>query len=221
MTRTTLPLDGDLRHFCLSMSREAPELAQLRSATADHRLAKMQLAPEQGMLLTFLLRMIGATRYLEVGTYTGYSALAAALAMGETGRVTACDVSDAFTQIARQHWQAAGVAARIELILQPGLRTMDALLTDGQADCYDCVLIDADKPAYPDYYARALQLVRPGGLIVLDNMWHGGQVASAATPDEAPGVGILRRLNAELRDDARVEHCLLPLGDGMTLLRKR
>ncbi|SMC29916.1 Predicted O-methyltransferase YrrM [Andreprevotia lacus DSM 23236] len=220
MTRTTLPLDGPLADYWLSISREPAAMIQLRTATQDHRLGKMQLAPEQGLLLMFLLRLIGAQRYLEVGTFTGYSALAAALAMGETGRVTACDVSDTFTRVAREHWQAAGVAERIALILQPALRTMDDLLAHGAAGSYDCVFVDADKPPYPEYYERALQLLRPGGLVILDNMLQGGSVATAQD-DEAPGIRIVRELNEQLRDDERVEHCMLPLGDGMTLLRKR
>ncbi|MBM3117444.1 O-methyltransferase [Jeongeupia naejangsanensis] len=220
MTRQTLSLDPALVGYVTAMQREPEALARLRAATAGHRLARMQLAPEQGQLLMLLLQLTGARRYLEVGTYTGYSAMAAALAMGETGRVTACDVSDAFTRIARAHWQAAGVAGRIELVLQPALRTLDALLDDGQAGAFDCMLIDADKPGYPDYYERALRLVRPGGLILLDNMLLGGDVARPHN-EEAPGVGVIRDLNAALRDDARVAHCFLPLGDGLIVLMRR
>ncbi|WP_432723558.1 class I SAM-dependent methyltransferase [Jeongeupia wiesaeckerbachi] len=220
MTRQTLPLDPVLAGYVTAMQREPAPLAQLRAATAGHRLAKMQLAPEQGQLLMLLLQLTGARRYLEVGTYTGYSALAAALAMGAAGQVTACDVSDAFTRVAREHWQAAGVAERITLTLQPALRTLDTLLADGLAGQFDCMLIDADKPGYPDYYERALQLVRPGGLILLDNMLLGGDVATARD-DEAPGTAVIRDLNAALRDDERVTHCFLPLGDGLTVLIRR
>ncbi|WP_035055783.1 O-methyltransferase [Andreprevotia chitinilytica] len=220
MTRTTLPLDPKLADYWQHVSREPAALAQLRAATAQHRLAKMQLAPEQGTLLMFLLRLIGAKRYLEVGTFTGYSALAAALAMGEQGRVTACDISDEFARLAREHWQVAGVSGRIELILQPALRTLTTLLEQGAAGTYDCVFIDADKPAYPDYYEAALQLIRPGGLILLDNMLLSGRVATPSD-GEPPGVGVIRSLNDRLRDDERVEHCLVPLGDGLTVLSKR
>ncbi|GHD67623.1 O-methyltransferase [Jeongeupia chitinilytica] len=220
MTRQTLSLDPALAGYVTAMQREPAPLARLREATSGHRLAKMQLAPEQGQLLMLLLQLIGARRYLEVGTFTGYSALAAALAMGEAGHVTACDVSDTFTRIARTHWEAAGVAGRIELVLQPALRTLDALLADGQAGQFDCMLIDADKPAYPDYYARALQLVRPGGLILLDNMLLGGDVVTVRD-DEAPGAGVIRDLNTALRDDERVSHAFLPLGDGLIVLMRR
>ncbi|GAA5784059.1 O-methyltransferase [Chitiniphilus shinanonensis] len=221
MSLDTVHHDATLADYLARVGwREPLALAALRAETAGHRLGHMQLAPQQGALLALLLRLIGATRYLEVGTFTGYSALTAALAMGESGRVTACDVSDTFTRIARRHWEDAGVAGRIELVIQPALLTLNALLADGAAGSFDCVLIDADKPSYPAYYERALQLVRQGGLIVLDNMLLGGRVL-ARQDNEPPGVAVVRALNASLLDDQRVEPFLLPLGDGMTLLRKR
>ncbi|KPC49358.1 class I SAM-dependent methyltransferase [Amantichitinum ursilacus] len=221
MTRQTLALDPAMVDFFTRTAwREAPALAALRAETATHRLAKMQLAPEQGALLDLLLKLIGARRYIEAGTFTGYSALTAALAMGEGSEVVACDVSREFTALAEQHWQRAGVAERIKLVLQPALNTFDALLAQGQAGSFDCVLIDADKPGYPAYYERALQLLRVGGLIVLDNMFLGGRVATP-TADEPPGVGIIRMLNQQLHADERIDLCVLPIGDGMTLARKR
>ena len=221
MSNQTLALSAEMTAWLRQTGwREAAPLARLREETAQHKQAKMQLAPEQGALLDWLLKLIGARHYLEVGTFTGYSALTAALAMGANGRVLACDVSPAFTDIAQNHWLAAGVREQIELVLQPALQTLDALLADGAAGRFDCMLIDADKPSYPAYLERGLQLVRQGGLILLDNMFLNGRVASP-DPAEPPGVGIIRQLNADLKHDERVDLCVLPIGDGMTLLRKR
>ncbi|WP_028453581.1 class I SAM-dependent methyltransferase [Chitinilyticum aquatile] len=221
MSRSTLAVSALLEDYLRQNTlREPAPLRELREETASHRLAKMQLAPEQGALLALLLRLIGARRYLEVGTFTGYSSLTAALAMGENGRVVACDASAEFTAVAREHWQRAGVAERVELRLQDALRSLDELLAEGAASTFDCMFIDADKPAYPDYYERGLQLVRQGGLIILDNMLLGGRVAEPA-PGEPAGVRVVRALNLSLRDDERVECCLLPVGDGLTILVKR
>ncbi|WP_028456514.1 class I SAM-dependent methyltransferase [Chitinilyticum litopenaei] len=221
MSRSTLAITDLLEDYLRSNTlRESPILAELRAETASHRLAKMQLAPEQGALLTLLLRLIGARRYLEVGVFTGYSSLTAALAMGEGSQVVACDASEEFTRIARAYWHKAGVDDRIELRLQDALKSLDALLAEGLAGTFDCLFIDADKPAYPAYYERGLQLVRQGGLIVLDNMLLGGRVVSPE-PGEPAGVRVVRQLNRNLRDDERVECCLLPVGDGLTLLVKR
>lgn len=221
MSRSTLAVSPLLEEYLRQNTLREPEpLRELREETASHRLAKMQLAPEQGALLALLLRLIGARRYLEVGTFTGYSSLVAALAMGDAGRVVACDASAEFTTVAREHWQRAGVADRVELRLQDALRSLDELLAEGAAGSFDCMFIDADKPAYPDYYERGLQLVRTGGLIILDNMLLGGRVAEPAAGEPA-GVRVVRALNLALRDDERVECCLLPVGDGLTILIKR
>lgn len=221
MSNQTLALSpAMLAYLAQTGWREAAPLSALRAENAQHRLAKMQLAPEQGALLDWLLKLIGARRYLEVGTFTGYSALTAALAMGPAGHVVACDVSVEFTEIAQKHWQAAGVRERIELILQPAQHTLDALLAAGGAGSFDCILIDADKPGYPAYFDSGLQLVRQGGLILLDNMFLHGRVAAPAL-DEPPGVGVIRQLNVDLQRDERIDLCVLPIGDGMTLARKR
>ncbi|MBE9607774.1 class I SAM-dependent methyltransferase [Chitinilyticum piscinae] len=221
MSRSNLAVSSLLEDYLRRNTlREAPALADLRHETAGHRLAKMQLAPEQGALLTLLLRLIGARRYLEVGTFTGYSSLTAALAMGEDSLVVACDASAEFTRIARQHWEKAGVAHRVELRLQDAMKSLDELLAEGRAGEFDCMFIDADKPAYPAYYERGLQLVRRGGLIILDNMLLGGRVAEPVEGESA-GVRVVRQFNRDLRDDDRVECSLLPVGDGLTLLVKR
>ncbi|TCP15202.1 putative O-methyltransferase YrrM [Crenobacter luteus] len=221
MTRRTLSLDGRLYDYLLGVGvKESPALARLREATAGHRLAKMQLAPEQGALLQWLVRLTGARRYLEIGVFTGYSALAVAEALPADGRVVACDVSDSFTRIAREHWRAAGVADRIDLRLAPALDTLAALLAEGRAASFDFALIDADKPNTPAYFEACLKLVRPGGVIAIDNVFLNGRVAEPQ-PDDPPGVAILAAFNAALRDDARVDATVLPIGDGLTLARVR
>lgn len=218
----TLPLTDTLYRYLLDTGlREHPALTALREETATNRMAKMQIAPEQGQLLTFLAQMAGVRRYVEVGVFTGYSSLAMALTIPDDGEIIACDMSLEFSSIARRHWQTAGVANKISLFLQPGLVTLQAQLDQGRANYFDMMFIDADKRAYPDYYELGLQLVRPGGLIVLDNMFLSGRVADPTFEGETPGVEVIRQLNKALQHDQRVDYCLLPLGDGMTLLRKR
>ncbi len=218
----TLPLDTDLYAYLLRTGlREPPALAALREETASHRVAKMQIAPEQGQLMAFLARLAGVRRYLEIGVFTGYSSLALALALPDDGEVVACDLSVEFTTIARRHWEAAGVAHKIRLELCPAEQTLQALLAQGQGGSFDMLFIDADKRSYPDYVELCLALARPGGLILLDNMFLGGRVARPPQPDEPPGVEVIRTLNRALQADPRVDYCLLPVGDGLTLLRKR
>ncbi|WP_047396857.1 O-methyltransferase [Chitinibacter sp. ZOR0017] len=221
MTIQTTSMSAELQDYFLNMAlREPPILRELRESTANHRVAKMSLAPEQGALLIWLLRLINAKRYLEVGTFLGYSSTAAALAMGEDGHVVACDVCEEFTQEAQQWWQKAGITERTTLHLGRAVDTLERLLAEGHAGQYDCILIDADKPNYPNYFEYALQLVRPRGLIILDNMFLNGRVATPAE-HHPRSVAILHEFNRQLRDDQRVEHCMLPTGDGMTILFKR
>ena len=221
MSRETLSLNDEMRSYYLDTAlREPAILGELREFTAQHKQAKMQLSPEQGALLIFLLRLIKAQKYLEVGTFTGYSSIAAALAMGPTGRVIACDLVEEFTKIAQQWWKKAGVESQITLKLQAAVFSLETLVAEGHSGTFDCMLIDADKPYYPTYYDFALQLVRPGGLIILDNMFLGGRVANPK-PNHPASVKILHEFNRQLRDDPRVEHAMLPAGDGMTLLFKR
>lgn len=221
MTVNTLSLSEPLRDYFLHMALREPDiLRQLREETSEHRVAKMSLAPEQGALLIFLLRLIGAKRYIEVGTFLGYSSIAAALAMGEDSQVIACDVCEEFTVQAQQWWKRAGIEHRTKLYLDRAVETLPRLLEEGAAGQFDCMLIDADKPNYPNYYEYALQLVRPRGLIILDNMFLNGRVATPQA-DHPRSVAILHEFNRQLRDDQRVEHCILPAGDGMTILFKR
>lgn len=179
----------------------------------------MQIAPEQGQLLALLVRAVAARRIIEVGTFTGYSALVMALALPDDGCLVACDLSEEWTAIARRYWAEAGVADRIDLYLAPAADTLDRLIGEGGAGTYDVAFIDADKENYPLYYERALTLLRTGGLVAVDNVLWGGRVADAAVTD-ADTVAI-RAFNRLLRDDERVDLSLIPIGDGLTVARKR
>lgn len=222
MSRRTLNLDDRLYKYVLDASlREHSALADLRAVTRDHQHAGMQISPEQGQLLALLVKLIGARRTIEVGVFTGYSALAVALALPADGRVLACDVSNEYTQVGRPYWQRAGVADKIDLVLQPALTTLDAKLADGEAERYDFAFIDADKTSYDAYYERCLRLLRGGGLIAIDNTLWGGEVAKPVDSLTDADTSALQALNLKLRDDERVDISLLPIGDGLTLARKR
>jgi predicted O-methyltransferase YrrM len=220
MSRTTLPLTERLQEYLLANSlREHPALRQLREDTAGLPGAGMQIAPEQGQLMALLVELIGARRVLEIGCFTGYSALAMALALPPNSRLITLEVNPEPIEIGRRAWRAAGVAERIEVRLGLALESLDALLAEDLADAFDLAFIDADKKSYDAYYERALRLVRPGGLILLDNVLWGGAVADPA--DHERQTVALRALNAKLHRDARISLSLLPLGDGLTVARKR
>jgi caffeoyl-CoA O-methyltransferase len=199
-------------------AREHPVLRRCREETARHPLAQMQIGPDQGAAMALFAQLIGAKRYLEIGTFTGYSALAVVLALPPDGTAVCCDVSKEFTDLARGYWKDAGVASRIELRLGPAVGTLDAMISAGEP-AFDFVFIDADKPSYDSYYERALKLVRAGGLIALDNMLWSGEVANPSNTDET--VAALRALNRKIHEDARVDMALLSIGDGLMLARKR
>ncbi len=220
MSIRTLQLDQRTYEYLLAHSlREHPALAKLRAETASHPRVNMQIAPEQGQFMQLLVRLTGARRAIEVGVFTGYSSLAVTLAMPPDGRLLALDISEEFTAIARRHWHAAGVAERIELVLAPARETLDARLAAGEAGSYDFAFIDADKTAYLNYYERLLKLLRPGGLIAVDNtLWHG---AVANPNDRETDTVALREFNDFLHRDTRVDLALLPVGDGLTLARIR
>lgn len=221
MTRHTMTFGPQVAEYLFDIGVcEHPVQRALREFTAGHRMAKMQIAPEQGQFLGWLVQLLGVRRYLEIGTFTGYSALTVALAMGEAGRTVACDMSVEFTSIAMDYWRRAGVADRITLYVQPGLLTLHQLLEDGAAGSFDLAFIDADKTSYPDYYEACLQLVRPGGVIAIDNILLNGRVVEPQSAHPR-SVEILRAFNAGLKHDDRVDQCILPMGDGMTLLRRR
>ena len=199
--------------------RESDVQRRLREETAALEYSMMQISPEQGQLMRMLTGLIGARRAIEVGVFTGYSALSVALALPEDGELVACDVSEEWTAIARRYWAEAGVAEKIRLELAPATETLDALLAEGRAGDFDIAFIDADKTSYDGYYERCLELLRPGGLVLIDNVLWGGAVADEDNRSE--DTLALRALNAKLRDDARIELCMLPVGDGLTLARRR
>jgi O-methyltransferase len=208
-----------LRDYVLAHGvREHPQLAKLRAETANLPMAAMQISPEQGAFMATLIELIGARRYLEIGVFTGYSSLMAALAMPAEGRVVALDVSKEWTDIGRKHWAAAGVAEKIDLRLGPALETLDAMLAN-ERHSYDMAFIDADKGNYPEYYERCLTLVRPGGLIALDNMFHYGRIVDPSRANDE--TRLLDGLNRRIKADQRVTAVLTLIGDGLTLARRR
>jgi predicted O-methyltransferase YrrM len=214
------PMSDRLYEYLLSISlRESELLLQLRQETAQLPMGIMQIAPEQGAFMALLAQLMAAKTYLEVGTFTGYSTLCVALALPADGCVVACDVSAEYTAIARRYWEQAGVANKIGLRLAPALETLDQLLAQGQANSFDFAFIDADKTNYDGYYERALQLVRSGGLIAIDNVLWNGRVVDSASQD--PDTLAIRALNAKLHLDQRVTLCVLPISDGLTLALKR
>jgi predicted O-methyltransferase YrrM len=219
MANRTLDLTDQLYDYLLRVSlREPAILAELRAETAKLPGAGMQIGPEQGQFMALLVELIGAKRTLEVGTFTGYSALAVALALPPEGRVTACDVSEEYTRVARRYWAKAGVEHKVELKLGPALDTLGTLLAGGAAGSFDFAFIDADKNNYDGYYEQALQLLRPGGLIAIDNVLWGGDVVDPKKRD--PDTLAIRALNEKLKSDERVSISLVPIGDGLTLARK-
>jgi predicted O-methyltransferase YrrM len=219
MSLRTLQIDEPLFDYVLAHgAREHPAQAALREATRAHPHAGMQIGADQGQFMALLVKLLGARRTIEIGTFTGYSALAVALALPDDGCVLACDVSDEYTRIGRPFWQQAGVAHKIELVLAPALQTLDDRLAAGEAGRYDFAFIDADKANYDAYYERCLRLLRAGGLIAFDNMvWRGAVARPARDADTAA----LQALNAKLQRDERVDHALLTVGDGLALARKR
>jgi predicted O-methyltransferase YrrM len=218
MKRTLLP-DAVEDYVSVEMTRETPVLQALRTETAALPDAEMQIGADQGAFMALLVRLMGAQRCLEIGTFTGYSALAVAAALAKGGTLIACDVSEEWTQIARTYWTQAGVADRITLKLGPARDTLDQLIREGARDTFDFAFIDADKTGYDAYYERCLVLVRPGGLIAMDNALQDGKVVDPA--DHAANTEAIRALNAKVRDDPRVDSCLVTIGDGLLLARKR
>jgi predicted O-methyltransferase YrrM len=220
MSSRTLSLDGRLYDYLLAVSvREPRVLSDLREETARLPGAGMQISPEQGQFMRLLVELIGARRTLEVGVYTGYSSLCVAQALPEDGQLVACDISAEYTQIAARYWQRAGLEQRIRLELGPALATLDRLIAAGEAGSFDFAFIDADKENYQAYYERSLQLLRQGGLIAIDNVLWGGSVANPE--DQKSSTQAIRALNSLLGQDARVSSSLVPIGDGLFLVRKR
>ncbi|MBD2000394.1 class I SAM-dependent methyltransferase [Leptolyngbya sp. FACHB-541] len=220
MTNKSLNLGDRLYDYLLAVSLREPEiLLKLREETARHPMSQMQIAPEQGQFMSLLVQLMGATKTLEVGVFTGYSALSVALALPENGQVVACDVSEEFTAIARRYWEMAGVTDKIDLRIAPAVETLDQLLAEGQAETFDFAFIDADKSNYETYYERALQLVRPGGLILIDNVLWSGRVADGQVQDTRTEA--IRAFNRKLHEDQRVTLSMVAIADGLTLALKR
>lgn len=216
----TTPLTDKLYDYVLAHSvREAPVLARLREVTAKMPNHGMQISPDQGQFMALLVRLIAARRCIEIGTFTGYSSLAVALALPPDGSIIACDISPETTAIAQRFWKEAGVEKKVQLRLQPALQTLDELLADKGANLFDFAFIDADKEAYRAYYEKLLQLIRPGGLVAVDNTLWGGLVADPREKDSSTVA--LREFNDYVHQDERVDMALVPIGDGLTLLRKR
>lgn len=219
MSRRTIDLDDTLYQYLLDHSlREHPEQMALREATRKHPRGGMQISPEQGQFMSLLIKLIGARRTIEVGVFTGYSALTVALALPADGKILACDISDEYTAVGKPYWQRAGVADKIELVIAPATATLDARLATGEAGRYDFAFIDADKTGYDGYCERCLQLLRTGGLIAIDNTLWSGDVARPAEDDDTRA---LQALNDKLHRDERIDVAMLPIGDGLTLARKR
>ena len=220
MSRSTIGMAEALRDYLVRVgTREDDDLNALRRETASHPAAGMQISPEQGQLMTMLIKMLGARKTFEVGVFTGYSAMIAAKAMGPGGRVVALDVSEDYTAIARRHWANAGIADRIDLRLAPAVDSLRAMVAAGEGSTYDFAFIDADKTGYDAYYEYALQLVGTGGLIAIDNVLWSGAVADPTAMDQ--DTIALRALNEKIRADERVDIVMIPIGDGLTLALKR
>jgi predicted O-methyltransferase YrrM len=219
MARRSLELDDRLYDYLVQHgTRESDLLKDLRAETAKLPSAGMQIGPDQGAFMSLLVELTGAKRALEIGTFTGYSSLCIAGAMPADGKLICCDVSEEYTRIARNYWRRAGMESKIELRLGPAVATLDALI-EADVAAFDFVFIDADKTGYAEYYERALRLLRPGGLIAIDNVLWGGDVADPEKQDE--DTRAIRALNESVRGDERVTLCLVPIGDGLTLARKR
>lgn len=220
MANKTIGISDELAAYVVRVgTREPGVLARLREETAAIPEHRMQIAPEQGAFLALLVELTGARRCLEIGTFTGYSSTAVALALPEDGHLVCCDVSEEWTSVARRCWEEAGVAGKIDLRIAPATETLDRLLAAGEESTYDFAFVDADKTGYDGYYERLLRLVRPGGLIALDNTLWSGKVLDEEPDDEATRA--LQALNAKLYGDERITLCLLPVADGVTLARRR
>ena len=219
MANRNTPLDETLRDYLVAhTAREHPAQTGLREATRTHPHAGMQIGPEQAQFMALLVKLMGVRRAIEIGVFTGYSALTVALALPADGRLLACDLSDEYTRVGRPFWDAAGVAGKIDLQLGPALATLDARIAAGEAGQYDFAFVDADKAGYDAYYERCLILLRQGGLIAIDNVLWGGSVAR---PAEDADTAALQALNDKIHADQRVDLAMLPIGDGVTLARKR
>ena len=220
MSNRTLAISESIyQYLCDHSLREDPILKELRDHTYDMEERAMQIAPEQGQFMQMLVKLIGAKNTIEVGVFTGYSSLAIALALPKDGRIVACDVNPQYTSVAEKFWVSAGVRKKIDLRIGPAKDTLSELINDGLTGTFDFAFIDADKVNYDHYYELCLQLVRPGGLITVDNVLWGGAVSNDGINDV--DTNSIRALNDKLHQDERIELSLVPIGDGLTLAMKR
>ena len=220
MTKQTTGLEKTLAEYIQSISLREPDiLRQLREETAKLSMAQMQISPEQGQLMALLVQLMGAKKTLEIGVFTGYSALAVALALPNDGKMIACDISEEYTAIAKDFWTRAGVSEKIDVRIAPALETLETLITEGEAGSFDLAFIDADKRNYENYYERALTLLRPGGLILIDNVLWSGKVVDPTITDKQTQA--IREFNQKLHQDSRISLSLIAIADGLTLALKR
>jgi predicted O-methyltransferase YrrM len=221
MSNKTIGMSDRLYEYLLDVGvREPDVLARLRQETASLPQHDMQIAPEQGAFMAMLVTLMGARRCIEVGTFTGYSSTTVAMALPADGTLLCCDVSAEWTGIARRHWAEAGVEHKIELRIGPAVETLDSLVAEGRQGSYDFAFVDADKAGYGAYYERLLELVRPGGVIAFDNVFYGGDVLDPEPADDAD-LAMIKQLNRSLATDERVDISMVPIADGLTLVRRR
>jgi len=219
MSSETIILDKQLRDYLLNVSvRESKVLYALRKETEKLEYSKMQISPEQGYFMAFLVGLLNCKNTLEIGVFTGYSALVVALALPDNGCITACDINTEWTDIAKKYWKLANIGNKVDLRIAPALETLNKLIYDGYKDNYDFCFIDADKINYQHYYERSLILVRPGGLIAIDNVLWGGKVLDHQAKDA--DTDAIKEFNKNLYKDKRVSITMVPIGDGLTLVRK-
>ena len=219
MGKKNIGLEDEVYQYLLSVSvQEADILTKLREETASHPLSVMQISPDQGQLMALLVKLLRAQKTLDIGVFTGYSSLVVALALPADGKVIACDRDETSTAIARRYWRLAGVIDKIDLHIAPALETLDKLIAAGEVGSFDFAFIDADKRNYPNYYERAMELIRPGGLIAVDNVLWSGRVADAKETDKRTLA--IREFNQKLYQDKRVKISMLPVADGLTLALK-
>ena len=220
MSTRTIDIDDRLYDYMLGVSLREPDvLRRLRDETSKHAYGGMQISPEQGQLMAFLVEALGVRRALEVGVFTGYSSTRVALALPPDGQLVALDVSDEYTSVARRYWREAGVEGKVDLRLGDARQTLAALLQEGSAGTFDFAFVDADKESYLEYYELCLKLVRPGGVMVFDNVLWSGRVADPS--DRSSSTLGLRALNERLKNDERVSIAIVPIGDGIALVRRR
>jgi caffeoyl-CoA O-methyltransferase len=227
MEKSEIQFSKELRDYVLSSLRESEVLKRLREETDRDPNAIMQIPPEQGQFMSFLVKILGAKKALEIGTYTGYSTLCVALALPKNGRVIACDINDNWASVGRKYWREAGVEEKIDFRLGPALRTLESLIESGEAGSFDFAFIDADKGNYDHYYEKSISLLRPGGVIAIDNVLLFGSVVDPSVLDadlrsriSDADIDAMRKLNEKVKNDPRVDATMLPLADGLTLVRK-